>query len=272
MLDGEVVVLDEKAQPRFGLLQKRALLQRRTDIERAAVELPATLFAFDLLAFEDFDLRPLPLSERKALLKRLLPRAGPVRFADHVEERGEELLAAGRRLGPRRRSSGRRRTRPTASGRSPDWVKVRSTEPATSPSSGYTKPEGGRAGFGALHLAYWREGEREGAGPDLRRPRRHRLQRQKQLSEIHERLRERERPEPGLCGSGSDGTRTRLGRAASSSARSGSRSGPAKASCAIRSSCACAMTSRSTECVREGEPNMSMAAEPLPPAAAARSR
>ena len=36
------------------------------DVNRAAVELPATFFAFDLLAFEDFDLRPLPLVERKS--------------------------------------------------------------------------------------------------------------------------------------------------------------------------------------------------------------
>ena len=44
VLDGELVVLDDKARPSFGRLQKRALLQRRLDIERASVELPTTLF------------------------------------------------------------------------------------------------------------------------------------------------------------------------------------------------------------------------------------
>ena len=33
------------------------------------------------MAFEDFDLRPLPLLERKRLLRMLLPRAGPLRYS-----------------------------------------------------------------------------------------------------------------------------------------------------------------------------------------------
>src|SRR5258706_2491815 len=65
VLDGEIGVLDESGRPSFQRLQKRALLTAPRDLERAAQELPATLFCFDLLAFEDWDLRPLPLSERK---------------------------------------------------------------------------------------------------------------------------------------------------------------------------------------------------------------
>jgi bifunctional non-homologous end joining protein LigD len=157
ILDGEVVVLDEKARPSFGRLQKRALLQRRIDIERASVELPATLFAFDLLAFEDFDLRPLPLSERKALLARLVPRTGPVRYADHVAERGEDVLAsvADMRL---EGVVGKKGNAPYRAGRSPDWIKVRLDRAGDFAVVGYTRPEGSRSGFGALHLAFWKDG------------------------------------------------------------------------------------------------------------------
>ena len=49
-------------------------------------------------AFEGFDLRPLPLVERKRLLQMLLPRAGPVRFLDHVPEQGEAFYAEVSRL------------------------------------------------------------------------------------------------------------------------------------------------------------------------------
>jgi bifunctional non-homologous end joining protein LigD len=157
ILDGEVVVLDAKSRPSFGRLQKRALLQRRIDIERASVELPATFFAFDLLAFEDFDLRPLPLSQRKALLERLVPRAGPVRYADHVEENGEDFLAsvADMRL---EGVVGKKADAPYRAGRSSDWVKVRLDRVGDFAVVGYTKPEGSRPGFGALHLAFWKDG------------------------------------------------------------------------------------------------------------------
>ena len=157
VLDGEVVVLDGNARPRFGLLQKRGLLQRRADIERAAVELPATYFAFDLLGFEDFDLRDLPLTTRKALLQRFVPRAGPVRFADHVEERGDELLAAAGGLGLEG-VVGKKADSTYRGARSADWLKVKLDRTGDFVVVGYTKPEGGRSGFGALHLAYWQDG------------------------------------------------------------------------------------------------------------------
>ncbi len=157
VIDGEVVVLDESGRPRFQLLQKRALLQRRPDIERAAVELPATLFGFDLLGFEDFDLRGLPLSTRKALLERFLPRAGPVRFADHVEEKGEGLLAAAGQMGLEG-VIGKKADSTYRSGRSSDWIKVKLDRTGDFAVVGYTKPEGSRTGFGALHLASWKDG------------------------------------------------------------------------------------------------------------------
>ena len=68
ILDGEVVVLDAQGRPSFSRLQQRGRLSAPLSIRRAAVELPATFYAFDLLAFDDFDLRPLPLIARKQLL------------------------------------------------------------------------------------------------------------------------------------------------------------------------------------------------------------
>ncbi len=193
VLDGEVVVLDEKARPSFGRLQKRALLQRRPDIARASVELPATLFAFDLIAFEDFDLRPLPLLERKALLRRLLPATGPVRFADHVEKKGQELLAAAADMGLEG-VVGKRADAPYRPGRSADWIKVRLDRTADFAIVGYTRPEGSRSGFGALHLACHKGGGlayagRVGTGFSER-----------DIRDIHARLEKHVRKTPGCTG------------------------------------------------------------------------
>jgi bifunctional non-homologous end joining protein LigD len=163
VLDGEVVILDEEARPSFQRLQKRALLTRGADITRAAVDLPATYFAFDLLGFEDIDLRPLPLSERKGLLRQVLPRAGPLRFVDYIEEQGEAFYEEVGRM----RLEGmvaKKADSPYRPGRSPDWLKVRVDRTGDFVVVGFTAPQGGRVGFGALHLATYERGNLVYAG------------------------------------------------------------------------------------------------------------
>ena len=152
VLDGEIVVLDEEGKPSFQLLQKRALLQRGRDVERAVRERPATYYAFDLLGLGDRDARPLPLARRKEVLRRLLGRAGPVRYADHVSGRGEDFFRAVRErhlegMVAKRQDSAYR------GGRSSSWVKVRVHRAGDFAVVGFTDPAGTRSGFGALHLA-----------------------------------------------------------------------------------------------------------------------
>jgi bifunctional non-homologous end joining protein LigD len=157
VLDGEVVVLDEEGRPSFQRLQRRAQQRRTTDVQRGALETPATYYAFDLLGFESFDLRPLPLVERKRLLQTLLPRAGPVRYLDHVGEQGEAFYAEVSRM----RLEGlvaKRADSPYCAGRSPHWRKLRTERTDDFVVVGFTEPQGGRVGFGALHLAAWDEG------------------------------------------------------------------------------------------------------------------
>src|SRR5216683_3519523 len=48
--DGELIVLNEAGRPNFNMLQARARLGAR-EAKRAAIEAPATLYVFDLLAF-----------------------------------------------------------------------------------------------------------------------------------------------------------------------------------------------------------------------------
>jgi bifunctional non-homologous end joining protein LigD len=163
VLDGEAVVLDESGRPSFQRLQKRSLLQRRADIERASLLLPATYYAFDLLGFEDFDLRPLPLLERKRLLQRVLPKAGPLRYLDHIEEHGLAFYAEVEAL----RLEGlvaKKADSPYRGRRTAEWIKIRVDRTDDFVIVGYTHPEGSRSGFGALHLAQYAEGKLVYAG------------------------------------------------------------------------------------------------------------
>ena len=161
VLDGELTVLDGGGRPSFAKLQTRALLSRPVDIEQATVRRPATLFAFDLLSFEGRDLRSLPLLERKALLARVLPPAGPLRYSDHIEERGEaffEQVAAMGLEGAMAKDGASR----YVGRRSASWVKLRTERTSDFVIVGMSPPKGSRVGFGSLHLAVW---EPEAAGP-----------------------------------------------------------------------------------------------------------
>ncbi|MES1211376.1 MAG: non-homologous end-joining DNA ligase, partial [Acidobacteriota bacterium] len=154
ILDGEAVVLDEAGRPAFQLLQRRAQRTRQIDVEQAAVASPAVFFAFDLLAFEGYDLRPLPLSLRKDLLQRVLSfaaPAGPLRNLDAIPERGEDLYAAVQGLGLEGIVA-KRADSPYRSGYSPEWVKVRVDQTADFAILGFEAAPGSRTGFRNLHL------------------------------------------------------------------------------------------------------------------------
>jgi bifunctional non-homologous end joining protein LigD len=163
VLDGEVVGLDEDARPNFQRLQKRAMLVRGRDIGRAMREHPVTLYAFDLLAVDGYDLRGLPLTERKQLLAKVLPQTGTIRYADHIEAQGEALMEQVRSLGLEGIVA--KRADSTYPGqRSPAWLKIRIEQTDDFIVVGYTPPERTRVGLGALHLATYIHGRLTGVG------------------------------------------------------------------------------------------------------------
>ncbi|HSH75811.1 MAG TPA: DNA ligase D, partial [Longimicrobiales bacterium] len=155
VLDGEVVVHDLEGRPSFSRLQRRGRILRKADALRASVELPATYYAFDLLALEGFDLRPLPLIERKSMLRDLLPTVGPIRYVDHIQVRGEAMY---RQVEAMRLEGivGKKADAPYRGGRSRSWIKVRTVRSGDFVVVGWTDPKGTRSGFGSLHIAQYR--------------------------------------------------------------------------------------------------------------------
>ncbi len=163
VLDGEVVALDDEGRPSFQRLQGRAKLSRPLDIRHASVNIPVTYYAFDLLGFDDFDLRTLPLTARKAALRQVLPPVGALRYLEHVEEEGEALYEEAERLGLEGVVA-KKAGSPYKPGRSAAWLKIRSRRTADFVVVGFTAPKGSRGGFGALHLADYLDGALTYAG------------------------------------------------------------------------------------------------------------
>ena len=193
VLDGEVVALDDAGRPSFQRLQGRARLRRPLDIRHAAVNTPVTYYAFDLLGFEDFDLRPLPLTARKAALRRVLPPVGPLRYLEHVDDEGEALYREAERLGLEG-VVGKKAGSPYRAGRSSAWLKIRSRRTGDFVVVGFTAPKGSRGGFGALHLADYLDGAlvyagRAGSGFT-----------DKELPEVRRKLESLRRPDPPCSG------------------------------------------------------------------------
>jgi hypothetical protein len=89
VLDGEVVVLDERGRSSFQRLQQLSTSRRGL-----------AFFAFDLLALDGEDLKPLPLEARKRRLETLIgQRPGIIRYSPHFDGDGRAVLAHACRLG-----------------------------------------------------------------------------------------------------------------------------------------------------------------------------
>ncbi|HEX6432923.1 MAG TPA: DNA ligase D, partial [Gemmatimonadales bacterium] len=158
ILDGELVAVDAAGRPNFQRLQQRAQLRRPLDIRHAAVENPVTFYAFDLLAFATYDLRSLPLSQRKALLRKVVPPSGVIRYLDHFEEDGDTLYQHVQKL-QLEGIVAKRADSPYKPGRTPLWLKIRTRRTEDFVVVGFTAPRGGRSGIGALLLGSYRDGQ-----------------------------------------------------------------------------------------------------------------
>src|SRR5213593_4228315 len=163
ILDAELVVPDEAGRPSFQRLQNRAKVSRALDVRRGAVESPAVLYVFDVLAFGGYDVRPLPLERRKPLLEQIVPRVGPIKYLSHFEKDGEALYEQVVKLGLEGVVA-KKADSPYRAGRSPNWLKIRADRTDDFAVVGFTRPKGSRSGFGALDLGAYRDGKLVYAG------------------------------------------------------------------------------------------------------------
>jgi bifunctional non-homologous end joining protein LigD len=171
MLDGEIVVLDERGHSDFAQLQQH-LSEGRHD--------GMVYMTFDLLFLDGRDLRRLPLTERKAALRELIADDdGLARYSDHIDSDGTEVYRHACAMGLEGIVS-KQAGEPYASGRSTDWLKSKCREQQELVIGGFTEPALSARGIGALLLGYWRDDEliyagrvgtgfNDKSGPDVRR-------------------------------------------------------------------------------------------------------
>lgn len=152
ILDGEIVALDGNGTPRFQLLQNRLKGKGGDGAGRMV------FYAFDLLHLDGYDLTPCGLLERKALLKRILPKQGAWRYSEHFPERGKEIFRNAVKLGMEGVVA-KRADSPYRGGRGPDWLKIKSKLRQEIVIGGYTEPRRSRILFGSLVAGLYRNGK-----------------------------------------------------------------------------------------------------------------
>ncbi len=74
ILDGEIVALDDEGRPSFSLMQQRTGFRPGKSRLPGRQGVPVIYYAFDLLYLDGFDLRRVPLEERKQLLREQVIR------------------------------------------------------------------------------------------------------------------------------------------------------------------------------------------------------
>ena len=150
VLDGEIVALRSGVSS-FQRLQQRSGLR---GAQAAASPVRVHYYVFDMLNLDGRDLRPLPLLERKELLRSVLRPAGPVRLTPFRRKAGEAYYQAACRRGLEGVIAKRAAAR-YAGGRRDDWLKFKCVNEQELVVGGYTDPQGSRAGLGALLVGYY---------------------------------------------------------------------------------------------------------------------
>lgn len=146
IIDGELIAVDASGVSSFQKLQQSLKIGKPEDL---------LYYAFDLPYLEGRDLRSMPLVDRKALLAELLhshaPNDGVIRYSDHFEGSGAEVLskACEHQL---EGIISKRRDSTYENHRSRTWLKSKCQGREEFVIGGFTKPHGARVGFGALLL------------------------------------------------------------------------------------------------------------------------
>lgn len=155
ILDGEVVCLDRKGRPDFGLIQTRFNLTRPADVEAARRAAPADFLAFDVLRLGGKDLTAEPYVRRRAVLETLRLQGDHWSTPPFATDDGEAILAASKTLGLEGAVAKRLASAYKPGLRSPAWVKVRNRDRQEFVVGGWSPGEGARKRhFGALLLGF----------------------------------------------------------------------------------------------------------------------
>jgi bifunctional non-homologous end joining protein LigD len=141
--DGEIVALDRNGMPDFQTLQQA--------FDGANTQ-SLIYYLFDLPYCGGYDLRAVPLAERRHALASLLTDApADIRFSETFDIPHDEIMRSACRMGLEG-MIGKRQDAPYELRRSSSWIKLKCSQRQEFLICGYTDPQGSRTAIGSLLL------------------------------------------------------------------------------------------------------------------------
>lgn len=160
IIDGEIVAFDKNLSS-FSKLQERIHVK---DPDKAiSTGIKVYYYVFDMLHINKYDLRKIPLRDRKKILKNALNFENDLRYTPHKNTHGEKYLKQACRKGWEGLIA-KKSDSAYVSKRSRDWLKFKCVNEQELVIGGYTDPKGNRMGFGALLLGYYKNKKLQYAG------------------------------------------------------------------------------------------------------------
>ena len=145
VVDGEIVVLEDDGKSNFGALQNW----------RSEADGEIYFYVFDLLWLNGKDLMQLPLSERKNMLKEMVPEDNSIRFSENFEVSGIEFFETVKKMGLEGMMAKKSDSIYLAGNRSKDWLKIKANKRQEMVIGGYTKNDNSAKSFSSLLLGVY---------------------------------------------------------------------------------------------------------------------
>ena len=149
VFDGEILVVNDKGISNFGNIQNW----------RSEADGNLVYYIFDLLWYEGKDLRDLPLIQRQAILKEILPDDhDQIRISKVFEASGKEFFAAAQKMGLEGIIAKKADSTYLANSRSADWLKIKVHQRQEVVIAGFTKNADTSKQFSSLLLGVYEDG------------------------------------------------------------------------------------------------------------------
>ncbi|MES2448800.1 MAG: DNA ligase D [Bacteroidota bacterium] len=149
VLDGEIIVVNENGTADFGALQNW----------RSEKDGNLMYYVFDIMWFEGYDLKNLPLTARKSILEKIMIDHPLIRISKHFLTSGKEFLAAAFKMELEGVIAKHQNSAYETNHRSGNWLKIKANKRQEVVIGGFTKNDDTSKPFSSLLVGVFNNGK-----------------------------------------------------------------------------------------------------------------